>query len=185
MAIHSGILAWEIPWTEEPGGLLSVGLQRIWHDRVIKKQNSAGHPVSLASLSAWKFLSLRDDRVEESGLCFSFLPFPWWLLSPYPRSFLWFLTSLSTIFLMSLWEVCGEESARTFEFFLYLCFQQVQYLYNKPHLAFSNSLENLAGFLIWLVSYLVFSPGKQVFQLHLSLKEGLYWFSCGLNSVMC
>ena len=28
MAIHSGILAWEIPRTEEPGGLQSVGLQR-------------------------------------------------------------------------------------------------------------------------------------------------------------
>ena len=29
MAIHSSILAWEIPWTEEPGGLQSVGLQRV------------------------------------------------------------------------------------------------------------------------------------------------------------
>ena len=28
MAIHSSILAWKIPWTEEPGGLQSVGLQR-------------------------------------------------------------------------------------------------------------------------------------------------------------
>ena len=27
MAIHSSILAWEIPWTEEPGGLLSMGSQ--------------------------------------------------------------------------------------------------------------------------------------------------------------
>ena len=27
MAIHSSILAWEIPWTEEPGGLQSAGLQ--------------------------------------------------------------------------------------------------------------------------------------------------------------
>ena len=29
MATHSNILAWEIPWTEEPGGLESMGLQRI------------------------------------------------------------------------------------------------------------------------------------------------------------
>ena len=28
MAIHSSILTWEIPWTEEPGGLQSVGLQK-------------------------------------------------------------------------------------------------------------------------------------------------------------
>ena len=27
MAIHSSILAWKIPWTEEPGGLLSMGSQ--------------------------------------------------------------------------------------------------------------------------------------------------------------
>ena len=32
MATHSGILAWRIPRTEEPGGLQSTGLQRIGHD---------------------------------------------------------------------------------------------------------------------------------------------------------
>ena len=30
MAIPSSILAWEIPWTEEPGGLQSMGLQKSW-----------------------------------------------------------------------------------------------------------------------------------------------------------
>ena len=30
MATHSGILAWEIPQTEEPGGLYSMGLQKRW-----------------------------------------------------------------------------------------------------------------------------------------------------------
>jgi len=29
MATHCSILAWRIPWTEEPGGLLSIGLQRV------------------------------------------------------------------------------------------------------------------------------------------------------------
>ena len=29
MATHSSILAWEIPWMEEPGGLQSLGLQRV------------------------------------------------------------------------------------------------------------------------------------------------------------
>ena len=33
-ATHSSILAWEIPWTEEPGGLQSMGLQRVRHDWV-------------------------------------------------------------------------------------------------------------------------------------------------------
>ena len=32
MAIHSSILAWRIPWTEEPGGLQSIGLQRVGHN---------------------------------------------------------------------------------------------------------------------------------------------------------
>ena len=32
MATHSSILAWKVPWTEEPGGLQSVDLQRIRHD---------------------------------------------------------------------------------------------------------------------------------------------------------
>ena len=31
MAIHSSVLAWRVPWTEEPGGLKSMGLQRIRH----------------------------------------------------------------------------------------------------------------------------------------------------------
>ena len=34
MATHSSILAWRIPWTEEPGGLESMGLQRVEHDWV-------------------------------------------------------------------------------------------------------------------------------------------------------
>ena len=32
MATHSYILAWRIPWTEEPGGLQSMGSQRVGHD---------------------------------------------------------------------------------------------------------------------------------------------------------
>jgi len=32
MAIQSSILAWRIPWTEKPGGLQSVGSQRVRHD---------------------------------------------------------------------------------------------------------------------------------------------------------
>ena len=32
MATHSSILAWRIPWTEEPGGLPSMGLHRVRHD---------------------------------------------------------------------------------------------------------------------------------------------------------
>ena len=36
MATHSSILTWRIPWTEEPGGLQSMGLQRVGHNSVTK-----------------------------------------------------------------------------------------------------------------------------------------------------
>ena len=36
MATHSSILAWEIPWTEEPSGLQFMGSQRVGHDLAIK-----------------------------------------------------------------------------------------------------------------------------------------------------
>ena len=35
MAIHSSIIVWRIPWTEEPGGLQSVGSQRVRYDWAI------------------------------------------------------------------------------------------------------------------------------------------------------
>ena len=36
MATHSSLLAWKIPWTEEPGGLQLMGSQRVRHDWVTK-----------------------------------------------------------------------------------------------------------------------------------------------------
>ena len=38
MAIHSSTIAWKIPWTEEPGRLQSMGLQRVGHDLATKQQ---------------------------------------------------------------------------------------------------------------------------------------------------
>ena len=38
MTTNSSILFWEIPWTEEPGGLQSLGLQRITHNSATKQQ---------------------------------------------------------------------------------------------------------------------------------------------------
>ena len=50
MATHSSILAWRIPWTEEPGGLQSMGLQRVGHDWVT---NTFTFTVSLC-LTFWR-----------------------------------------------------------------------------------------------------------------------------------
>ena len=38
MGNHSSILAWKIPWTEEPGGLQSMGSQRVGHNLATKQQ---------------------------------------------------------------------------------------------------------------------------------------------------
>ena len=38
MATHSSISAWEVPWTKQPGGLQSIGLQRVGYDLSTKQQ---------------------------------------------------------------------------------------------------------------------------------------------------
>ena len=43
MATHSCILAWEIPWTEEPDGLQSMGSQRVGHNRATAATREWGH----------------------------------------------------------------------------------------------------------------------------------------------
>ena len=53
MATHSGILAWEIPWTEGPGALWSLGFQRVRHNLAIKSEKEmATH----SSILAWRIL---------------------------------------------------------------------------------------------------------------------------------
>jgi len=42
MATHSSIPAWSIPWTEKPGGLLSMGSQRVGHDWVTRQKHNDG-----------------------------------------------------------------------------------------------------------------------------------------------
>ena len=51
MATYFSILVWEIPLIEAPGGLQSMGSQRIWHDTTIKQPQ---HVHKLPSSSAWK-----------------------------------------------------------------------------------------------------------------------------------
>ena len=51
MATHSSILAWEILWTEETGGLQSMGLQRVGQDWATKQQTSNNKMWDLSSLT--------------------------------------------------------------------------------------------------------------------------------------
>ena len=43
MATHSSILAWRIPWTEEPGRLQSMESQRVGHNLATKQQKQTQH----------------------------------------------------------------------------------------------------------------------------------------------
>ena len=57
MAPHSSTLAWKIPWTEEPGGLPSMGSHRVGHD-LSDLAAAAAVKISLSTISA---------HIEKSG----------------------------------------------------------------------------------------------------------------------
>ena len=67
MTTCSSILAWKIPWTEEPGGLLSTGSQRIKHDSVKPQSRGAMFP-SIAWLTAAKKILGRFEVRSEGRL---------------------------------------------------------------------------------------------------------------------
>ena len=52
MAAHSDILAWEIPWTEEPGRLQSTGSQRVEYGLAIQQQDDLRLALSFTSQKA-------------------------------------------------------------------------------------------------------------------------------------
>ena len=51
MATHSSVLAWKIPWTEEPGRLQSMGLQRVRHDWATSHKGATAQKFSEGSIS--------------------------------------------------------------------------------------------------------------------------------------
>ena len=54
MATHSSNLAWKIPWTEEPGRLESMGLQRVRHDKATITHEYWGPQAVKESLKKYK-----------------------------------------------------------------------------------------------------------------------------------
>ena len=68
MATHSSILAWEIPWTEEPGGLLSMGSQTVRHDLATKPTNNSVLGVVPNSVLKVEFLALRGPLQPFQGV---------------------------------------------------------------------------------------------------------------------
>ena len=62
MATHSSILAWEIPWTEEPGGLQSMGSQRVGHDWAISL-----HVTFLVAQMVKNLPAMQETQVQSLG----------------------------------------------------------------------------------------------------------------------
>ena len=70
MATHSSILAWRIPWTEEPVGPQSIGSQRVGHDLATSLfRSDASVPVSPATTCQVIHAGLRPSG--ESARCFA------------------------------------------------------------------------------------------------------------------
>ena len=68
MATHSSTLAWRIPWTEEPGRLQSMGLQRVGHSWVTKHATSAQQTSRVSGLNSLGLTSLVSFPITLLGL---------------------------------------------------------------------------------------------------------------------
>ena len=67
MATHSSILAWRIPWTEEPSGLQSMGLQRVRHDSATSTFTNYCTDPGWRLRAAGPFLQVRSPGARPAG----------------------------------------------------------------------------------------------------------------------
>ena len=72
MATHSSILAWEIPWIVEPGGLQPMGSQRVGHNLATEQQYQTGSSGILSSFPDSEIITTslkgKTDETQESAL---------------------------------------------------------------------------------------------------------------------
>ena len=69
MATHSSILAWEIPWPAEPGGLQSMGVTRVRHNLVTKPlPPSVDIDTEISSVQSVMSNSLRPHELQHARL---------------------------------------------------------------------------------------------------------------------
>ena len=75
IAPHSSILSWEIPWTEELGGLQAMGLQRVGHYLAMKKQQcnincqKSRNTVPRCTISHKVVMYLFSSKIVQTGIC--------------------------------------------------------------------------------------------------------------------
>ena len=71
---HSSIIAWKIPWTEEPGRLQSMGSQRVGHDWAAECTHAHAH-TRVHAHTHTHTLSFNQAYVTIQGLRFSLFPY--------------------------------------------------------------------------------------------------------------
>ena len=102
MATHSSVLAWEIPWTEEPGGLQSTASQRVGHNLATKQQR---HQIGWENSKYFckPILSTQDYFCREIHQS-SRSPGCWF--------FFWQIATLDgTAYIEQIWTVASREAA--------------------------------------------------------------------------
>ena len=80
MATHSSILAWKIPWTEEPGGLQSIGLQRVghdWHEHTPLSQPTPKRFIPASRDAVWGCFRRQTNRMPEFHSSFTVVVKTW------------------------------------------------------------------------------------------------------------
>ena len=102
MTTHSSILAWTVPWTEEPGGLQSMGLQRVGHEWATEQQQIAN---SLCGRNDHNIVKqLYPTKKKETFICSYFI----WqltciLFKMHGLSKTLFLSKVTFIFQKNIW----------------------------------------------------------------------------------
>ena len=79
MVTHPSILAWRIPWMEEPGGLQSTGSQRVGHDQYFLEHTWAATALGKSLLFRSQFLYLKNEGLEAFDHKCVMGGLPWWL----------------------------------------------------------------------------------------------------------
>ena len=74
MATHSSILAWEILWTEETGGLQSMGSQRVGHNCVTEHAHTHTHTHTHTHLLLPVAVTLSDDALNTEWIILTTRP---------------------------------------------------------------------------------------------------------------
>ena len=99
MATHSSILAWRIPWTEEPGGLLPMGSHRVGHG----SSDLAAAAAESNGCAFWYLVSFILCLVFEIHLCSCINQVCFFLLLNRVLLYEYTIRSFSNLLLMDIW----------------------------------------------------------------------------------